>query len=35
VKVKIEVELDTESNKDAELIQRLIELIETLQENYE
>lgn len=35
MKVKIEIELDTEKEQDAELIQRLVELIEDIQGNYD
>lgn len=35
MKLKIEIELDTEKEQDAELIQRLVELIEEFQGNYD
>jgi hypothetical protein len=35
MKIKVEVEIDTESNQDLNTIQELIEMLKQLAENYE
>ena len=35
MKIKVELELDTEKESDAELIRRLVELIEELRKDYD
>lgn len=35
MKIKVELELDTEKESDAELIRRLVELIEELRADYD